>query len=59
MAALGELGLMPFHGNCVFGNIEITTMVFFAPFLAFLRPLFLLIGKVAGFTNIECPIVLV
>ena len=55
----GELGLIPFQGSYVFGNIEITTMVLFTPFLAFLRPLFLLTGKAAGFTDIECPIVLI
>jgi len=33
--------------------LYITTLVLLTPFLAFLGPLFLLVGKATGFTNVE------
>ena len=42
-----------FQGDSMFGNFQVTTLMLLAPLLAFLRPLFLFIGKAAGFTNVE------
>lgn len=47
-----------FQGNCMPGNFQVTTLVLFTPLLAFLRPLFLFVGKAAFFTCVECLIIL-
>ncbi len=42
-----------FQWDSVLGNFQVTTLMLLAPLLAFLRPLFLFIGKATFFTNIE------
>ena len=38
-------------------NLQVTALMLFTPLLAFLSPLFVLIGKAAFFTNVYCLLV--